>query len=466
MKRKRFLVGIALATVFALASTLMLPGLVGTSMAAQSYIQVKVNGVELQGEVQPVIINGYTMVPMRDIFEALGAELVWDPDMAMVGARKGDTLVKLRINSKEAWIGMKSVKLDIAPMIVDMHTMVPVRFIAQSLGEKVEWDKANRIVYIGSKTPLPKEKPEDTNYIKEYTLSASTELAYGPGRTAMFQAGTLVKMRSKDYVQSGTLAQDCFLYYKEGKSQARFSGGDEVTFNKQGYVESGTLAVDNSFEYAPIDDVDINLIPKKDRNQLVLKEGTPVKFSDRGYVVEGTLVDDGFFQYDGRSAAMFKYDTTIRFAENGRVLKGTLKEPIYLPYRINKMLNFKAGTTIEFYDNNFVKSGTLSSDSKLETNSRNEGEVEFKKDTLITFNTKGYVQSGTLKENTALPYRESCSVQFKSDTVISFHDNGYVSGGTLCSATSLLSVSGSYRSVLAGNTVQFDLQGKVMVEAK
>lgn len=460
MKRKRFLASIAILTMFALAATLTVPGIMGTSMAvAPSLVKVKVNGVELQGEVPPVIINGYTMVPMRAIFEALGAEVVWDPDMAMVGAKKGNTLVKLRINSKEAWIGMKMVKLDIAPMIVDMQTMVPARFIAQSLGEKVEWDGVNRIVYIGSKTPLPKEPvPQEEPYVKQTTLPANTSLAYNQGMETVFKSGSVVTMRNKNYVKSGTLAEDCFLYYKEGKSPARFLGGSEVTFNDKGYVESATLAVNTPLEYAPIDNVKLDLIPSKQRNSLVFKAHTPVTFNLQGYVVAGELVEDATLQYSDKSIAFFKGDTRVNFQANGQVRQGVLKEPAYLPYSSNKNVSFKEGLPIEFDENGLVVNGTIRSDVKLPVKYQQGAEVEFKKDTKVSFKD-GYVQRGVLTKATALPYREGITVQFKKETEVVFKDNGFISYGTLDSATSVTVAKGSYKDFSAGTVVNFDAAG-------
>ncbi len=461
MKRKRFLASIAILTMLALAATLTVPGIVGTSMAAApALVKVMVNGVELQDEMPPVIINGYTMVPMRAIFEALGAEVVWDPNMAMVGAKKGDTLVKLRINSKEAWIGMKMVKLDIAPMIVDMHTMVPARFIAQSLGEKVEWDGVNRVVYIGSKTPLPKE-PQEEPYVKEITLQANTSLAYNQGMETVFKAGSIVTMRNKNYVKSGTLAEDCFLYYKEGKSPARFLGGSEVSFNDKGYVESATLAVNTPLEYAPIDNVKLDLIPTKQRNSLVFKAHTPITFNLQGYVVEGELVEDAILQYSDNKITFFKGDTRVIFGANGQVRQGVLKEPAYLPYSSNKNLNFKEGLPIEFDENGLVVKGTIRSDVKLPVKYRQGAEVEFKKDTEVSFKD-GYVQRGVLTKATALPYREGITVQFKKETEVVFKDDGFVSYGTLDSSTSLTLSNGSYQDFSAGIVINFDAAGYVI----
>ncbi len=463
MKRERFLAKIALAMIFTLVITLAVPGLVGTSEAvAPSLVKVKVNGLELQGEAHSVIINGQTMVPMEAFFEALGAELIWDPNMAMIGAKKSDTVVKFRINSNEAWVGMKAVKLSVAPMVLDMQTMVPARFIAQGLGEKVDWDGVNRVVYIGSKTPLPKEPaPEEEPYVKETTLQANTSLAYNQRMETVFKAGSVVTMRNKNYVKSGTLAEDCFLYYKAGKSPARFQGGSEVTFNERGYVENATLAVNTPFEYAPIDSVKLDLIPSKERNSLVFKAHTPVTFNLQGYVVEGELVEDATLQYSDKNIAFFKGDNRVSFRDNGQVRQGVLKEPAHLPYSSTKNVSFKEGLPIEFDEDGLVVNGTIRSDVKLPVKYRQGAEIEFKKDTEISFKD-GYVQRGTLTQATAIPYREGITVQFKKETEVGFRDDGFISYGILDSATSLALPNGSYKNLPAGAVVNFDAAGYVI----
>jgi len=456
MKKKHFLAGVALAAMLALVSTLMMPGLVRTSMAAQNYIQVKVNGAELQGEVQPVIVNGCTMVPMRAIFEALGAELIWDPDMGMVGAQKGDVQLKLKINSKDAWIGMKSIKLEIAPIILDSHTMVPVRFIAQSLGEKVEWDGVNRIVYIGSKTPLP-VKTEDTNYVKEYTLNTPTSLAYAPGKTTLLKG--LIKMRSKDYIESGILAEDCFLPYNKRGLLVKFKGNTPISFHKEGFVASGTIVFDSPMEYAPSDMIDVNLISSKDRNCVDLKAGTLVEIDSSGYVTSGVLACDKELIYGLNRIAVFKDDYPIKFQKESRVLSGTLKDSIYQSYVDNNQMLFVEGSFIEFWEDGRVKSGVIGENTKLQIDEQLQVEVEFKKDNPLSFNEKGYVTSGTLNKDTALPYREGIHVQFKSDTEVCFYDNGLVSRGTLASTTTLRTADGTNKSFAGGTNVSFDTNG-------
>ncbi|MBO8171073.1 MAG: copper amine oxidase N-terminal domain-containing protein [Bacillaceae bacterium] len=113
-------------------------------------IQVVLNQQEMQFDVSPRIINGRTMVPLRGIFEALEAEVDWNPDTRTVSAVKGDREVVLTIGQQNAVVNGDPVVLDAAPQVVDGRTLVPLRFVAETLGLKVEWDAATRTVYLRS----------------------------------------------------------------------------------------------------------------------------------------------------------------------------------------------------------------------------------------------------------------------------------------------------------------------------
>lgn len=114
----------------------------------QKVIQVKLNGTYLSMDVPPTIIDGRTLVPLRVIFEALNAQVAWDNNTKTVTGSKGNTTVVLKINSKTAQVNGKNTLLDVPATIVDGRTMVPARFIAESLGKKVGWAENLRTVLI------------------------------------------------------------------------------------------------------------------------------------------------------------------------------------------------------------------------------------------------------------------------------------------------------------------------------
>jgi hypothetical protein len=88
------------------------------------------------------------MVPMRGVFEALNAKVEWDNATRTVTATKGDTTIKLTIGNKYAYVNGQKVALATEAIIVNGSTMVPLRFVAESLGAKVEWNNATRTAII------------------------------------------------------------------------------------------------------------------------------------------------------------------------------------------------------------------------------------------------------------------------------------------------------------------------------
>ena len=109
---------------------------------------VKVNGKRLITDQPAVIQNGSTMVPLRGIFEALGASVKWDQKTQTITAVKGNRKISLTAGKKTASANGTAVKLDAAPQVSGGTTLVPLRFISQSLGASVKWDKGQRTVWI------------------------------------------------------------------------------------------------------------------------------------------------------------------------------------------------------------------------------------------------------------------------------------------------------------------------------
>ena len=109
-------------------------------------ISVVLNGSEVQFDQSPVIENSRTMVPFRAIFEALGASIEWDETTKTVTAQKDGTVITLTIDSDYAYQNGEAVELDAPAKIIGDRTLVPVRFVAESLGLSVGWDETTRTV--------------------------------------------------------------------------------------------------------------------------------------------------------------------------------------------------------------------------------------------------------------------------------------------------------------------------------
>ena len=115
---------------------------------ADDGIAVLIDGKSVEFDVPPQLINGRTMVPMRKIFEEMGASVEWDGDTKTVMATKGDITVIMQIDNLEIAVNDKKIVLDVPPLLVDSRTLVPARAVAESFNAKVEWDEENQTVII------------------------------------------------------------------------------------------------------------------------------------------------------------------------------------------------------------------------------------------------------------------------------------------------------------------------------
>lgn len=129
---------------------IILSMLIGNIAYAAEPIKVYIDNSRLDMEVTPQIQNGRTLVPLRAIFEALGADINWDPVTRTVTGTKDNTIVTLTIDSKTAYINGTAKELDVPAVIVSGRTMVPARFIAESLGAVVGWDNDSKTVLVNS----------------------------------------------------------------------------------------------------------------------------------------------------------------------------------------------------------------------------------------------------------------------------------------------------------------------------
>lgn len=102
-------------------------------------------------DTQPMMVASSILVPMRGIFENMGAELGWDQSTQTVTGTRGEHQVVLMLGQNKAKVDGKTVALDQPAISVKGRTMVPLRFISQSLGVKVDWLAADRTVALTTK---------------------------------------------------------------------------------------------------------------------------------------------------------------------------------------------------------------------------------------------------------------------------------------------------------------------------
>lgn len=132
------------ATAFARFSAVNAP-------AKQTGIGLVVNDAFLQLDVPPLLSNDRTLVPVRGIFEQLGAEVKWDQQTQTATLTEGDTVVSVQIGNPQGTVNGKKIALDAPPQLINNRTLVPVRFIAEALGAQVGWNNVPQIVVISAR---------------------------------------------------------------------------------------------------------------------------------------------------------------------------------------------------------------------------------------------------------------------------------------------------------------------------
>ncbi|MNI12949.1 Murein DD-endopeptidase MepS/Murein LD-carboxypeptidase precursor [compost metagenome] len=111
---------------------------------------VYLDGHPLSFHTPAVIENGYSLVPMRTLFEAEGAQLSWDESTLTVTAKKNSDVFTYQIGEMTAYKNQQPLELPIAGKIIDGYTMVPLRFISETLGNLVAWHDYSRSITISS----------------------------------------------------------------------------------------------------------------------------------------------------------------------------------------------------------------------------------------------------------------------------------------------------------------------------
>ncbi len=136
----------------------------------QTPVKVLLDGQNIGFDQEPVIVNDRTLVPMRAIFEALGAYVDWDGTARMVTATKGSNKISISIGSNQLNVNGTIKTLDVAAQIINDRTLVPVRAISEAFNCDVEWDGASRSVLITTKeifSEIPSNNENTSSSIAE-----------------------------------------------------------------------------------------------------------------------------------------------------------------------------------------------------------------------------------------------------------------------------------------------------------
>jgi len=248
--------------------------LIGDVEELDNSIKVQLDGeyVDFTDEngnvVNPEIINNRTMVPMRKIFEIFSADVNWDNETRTVVAKTDAKEITLTINSDKAKLKNlvtneeKEIVLDSVPVLLNNRTMVPVRFIAESLEKEVGWDADERTVII-----IDFEKIIETIEEKIPTLNKLFEL----------EIETVESFKTKSEITGKITYKD--LEEKSNNETVKIDGTLNINMNKEKEIEmyinlnfSGKGAIYNSLKEAGYEKISMGIVISEGNLYMMTKQ--------------------------------------------------------------------------------------------------------------------------------------------------------------------------------------------------
>ncbi len=186
-------------------------------------------------DVSPKIVNGRTMLPVRVVFEAIGAKVGWDDATQTVTATKGDTVVTLQIGSNVMTVNGAEKIIDVPAYVENGRTMVPVRACAEAFNLDVEWDEETYTVKVRKEFQVPSEVyGSDGQLQAKYTYDDNGNmLSYEPidglwERNTYNDKGMLV--RSESYNELFDSVSVYEIVYDERGNPVQFGGDGTNTY--------------------------------------------------------------------------------------------------------------------------------------------------------------------------------------------------------------------------------------------
>lgn len=121
------------------------------------HIRILLNGQEINNDVPPLLEDGRMLVPIRNIAEPLGAKVSWNGTTKTVAVSRAGLSLTLQVGSETAVLDGQEIALSVPAKLFGGRTMVPLRFVSEAFGARVDWDGENRLVNIWLKEGRPKD---------------------------------------------------------------------------------------------------------------------------------------------------------------------------------------------------------------------------------------------------------------------------------------------------------------------
>lgn len=156
-------------------------------MKAMLTIFVLLNGQAIQfPDAVPVQEDGRILIPLRGVFEAMGAKVEYDPTVRGIQIQqesgKEKNKIEMSVGRRHAWVNGYEHSLDVPVRLQENRVMVPIRFVAEALGAEVDWNRVTNTVNINTDAPAKRELPRPSVRAGKIEVVAQTaQKSYGVG---------------------------------------------------------------------------------------------------------------------------------------------------------------------------------------------------------------------------------------------------------------------------------------------
>ena len=200
---------------------------------AAKEVKIEIDGKAMVPKDMPaVIIDGRTMLPMRQIAQELGCEVNWNEAAKQIYVMRGSDIIVFIVDSKTGYENGKEFTMDVPATIVNDRTMLPVRALADALHLNIKWDDPNRIVSIQSGDTVVKDEPKapESGQTTAGTLTGiQTPSAKDADQTFTIQADGPMGRYEKTFVDDQKIVLDFYGAKSSLPSEITKTNSDIVT---------------------------------------------------------------------------------------------------------------------------------------------------------------------------------------------------------------------------------------------
>ena len=299
---------------------------------------VAINGNKLTGlKMPPIVLNNFTLVPAREVFEAMGATVEWKKDLEQVYVKYNDKLVVIPIGSTKAYVNGQATTMQTAAKIINNKTMIPLRFVATSLGMQVSWDTKTRVADIDTGNI-------SSGDVVEVTEETTTTVA--PVITTTTEQTTTTETTTEETTTVASTTETT----TEQTTAAEVNNISAITFSKgNSYKDIITIEGD----YNP----DVSKAFSSDNKTLTLSINNAKLVSDKGNIDEGAYISSGYY-----------------YQNNGNVVTVSLNlKDSNMAVDIRQLGNNKTTVTVTYVSSNSTDSNNSSSSNSNSSLSGNCG---------------------------------------------------------------------------------------------